>query len=57
MYFFVYNLTSLNVNSNIANYTIKLKNIKNNFEKKCEEKKCELNKIPPFDYDLVILKD
>ena len=57
MYFFVYNLTSLTINSNTENYKVELKNLKNNFKKECEKKKCELHKIPPFEYDLIISKD
>lgn len=57
MYFFVYNLTSLKINSNIWNYKIELKNLNKKFEKNCEEKKCTLNKIPPFVYKIIISKE
>lgn len=55
-YFFVKNLVSLNIDSNINWYNVELYNLKTQKNINCPDKICSINEISPFEYDIKITK-
>ena len=56
-YFFQLNLTSIEITSNVSNFSWSLVNNKFSKDFFCKDKKCTLTEIPPFEYDIIITKD
>lgn len=59
VYFFVYNLVSIQIISNEPNYQVVLYNKKlhNSLSYDCENKVCDINELSAFQYKLEVLKD
>ena len=58
-YFFVYNLVSLKIESNVVDYKINLNNLElhNSLNYDCKDENCEIDEIPPFEYKIEFLKE
>ena len=58
-YFFVYNLVSIKIESNVDNYKINLNNLEfhNSFSYDCKEKFCDIDEISPFEYKIEFSKE
>ena len=58
-YFFVYNLVSIKIESNVDNYKVNLNNLElyNSLSYDCEDKNCNLDEISPFKYKIEFVKD
>ena len=58
-YFFVYNLVSIKIESNVVDYKVKLNNLEfyNSLSYDCEDKNCNIDEISPFKYKIEFSKD